>query len=277
MSTKSRTAARAVLGTAIAMLLAGCIRVDMDLEVSPENTVSGNAVIAVDENLVRLSGQSVEDVFSSTEGLSDLPPGASVDPYDEDGFVGQRITFDEVSLSEFSQSQSLGGSGDDLSITRVGDEFHVSGRLDMTGAEFNTGQVPQQFLDTFEFRISLTFPGPVTSATGAIDGNTVTWEPKIGQDTQITAVASAIPSSSSPWLLIVLVIAAALVVAAVLFLLFGRRRQPATADGTAAPPTSDGAASATATTPVTPAPPVPSDGAEPPVEEEPPPVPPVSD
>ena len=35
------------------------------------------------------------------------------------------------------------------------------------------------------------------SATGDIDGNTVTWEPKIGENTRIEAVASAIPSASS--------------------------------------------------------------------------------
>ena len=64
----------------------------------------------------------------------------------------------------------------------------------MSGQEFTGTEVPQEFLDNFEFQISITFPGEVKSATGAVDGNTVTWEPKIGENTRIEAVASAIPS-----------------------------------------------------------------------------------
>jgi hypothetical protein len=285
-----QAAGRTLALIAVALLLAGCVRVNMDLDVSAQNTVSGTAVLAVDKNLVELSGQSVDDLFSSAD-LSNLPQGATVDPYDEDGFVGQQITFDAVPLSEFSGGESLGGTGEELSITRVGDEFHVSGNLDMSGSEFDTSQVPQQFLENFEFRISITFPGPVTSSTGAVDGNTVTWEPKIGQNTQITAVASAIPSSSSPWLLIVLVAAGGFVIAAILFLVFGRRRTPAPAaegfDGAVAP--ADAGATAPAVPVDTPQvappgvatdepPPLPSTpgGATPSDEEEPPPVPPVS-
>ena len=81
---------------------------------------------------------------------------------------------------------------------REGDEFHVTGGFDMSGQEFTGTEIPQQFLENFEFRISITFPGPVSSASGDIDGNTVTWEPRVGQNTEIQAVASAIPSSSSP-------------------------------------------------------------------------------
>ena len=63
-------------GAAIALLLAGCFRVNMDLEVAAENTVSGTAVIAVDESLLELSGQSVDDLFADMD-LSDLPAGST--------------------------------------------------------------------------------------------------------------------------------------------------------------------------------------------------------
>ena len=69
----------------------------MDVEVSPENTVSGTAVIAIDESLVELSGQSADEIFSDVD-QSELPEGASVEAYSEDGFVGQRITFEDVPL-----------------------------------------------------------------------------------------------------------------------------------------------------------------------------------
>jgi hypothetical protein len=298
MTTRTRAALRPLAFGTIALLLAGCVKVDMDLEISPDNTVSGQAILAVDQSVVELSGQSADELFRDLD-LSDLPEGATVEPYEGDGFVGQQVNFDDVALSEFTGGETLGASGEELSITRVGDEFHVAGRLDMSGTEFSGGQVPQQLLDTMEFRIAITFPGPVESSTGSVDGNTVTWEPRIGQNTEIRAVASAIPSGGSPWLLIALVAAAALVLAAVLFLLVGRRR-PAPAegpidgvaadidDGVVAGPVEETPAVPTTApqpppppagdpTPVEPAPPSTTTGDDPsPDERTPPPVPPVS-
>jgi hypothetical protein len=298
MTTRTRAALRPLAFGTIALLLAGCVKVDMDLEISPDNTVSGQAILAVDQSVVELSGQSADELFRDLD-LSDLPEGATVEPYEGDGFVGQQVNFDDVALSEFTGGETLGASGEELSITRVGDEFHVAGRLDMSGTEFSGGQVPQQLLDTMEFRIAITFPGPVESSTGSVDGNTVTWEPRIGQNTEIRAVASAIPSGGSPWLLIALVAAAALILAAVLFLLVGRKR-PAPAEGPVEGVAADVGAGAVAgpveetpavpttapqpppppagdAAPVEPAPPSTTTGEDPsPDERTPPPVPPVS-
>jgi hypothetical protein len=261
MGMNVRVAGRLLALGAMALLLAGCFRVNMDVEVTPENTVSGTAIIAVDESILQLSGQSADQLFQDMD-LSDLPTGATVDPYEEDGFVGQQITFDEVSLEDFRGNNSLSGAdaGEELDIVRKGDEFQVSGAIDMSGQEFTGTEVPEEFMDNFEFRISITFPGEVKSATGDIDGNTVTWEPKIGENTRVEAVASAIPSSSSPLLMILLIAAGALVLGAIAFLLT-HRKAPATAagpldDGTTgpieAPPMPGGPSDPVA--PVTPAP-----------------------
>ena len=228
---KVRVAGRLFALGAMALLLAGCFKVNMDVEVSPENTVSGSAIIAVDESLIELSGQSADQLFEDMN-LSDLPAGAQVEPYEEDGFIGQRITFEEVSLEDFRGENTLSGgaAGDQLDIVRRGDEFLVSGSLDMSGQEFTGTEIPQEFMDNFEFRVSITFPGEVKSATGDIDGNTVTWEPTIGENTRIEAVASAIPSESSPLLMIVLIAAGALVLGAVVYL-FTHRKAPVPIDG----------------------------------------------
>jgi hypothetical protein len=219
---ETRRIRRALGSLAIALLLSGCFKVNMNLDVAADDTVSGTAVIAVDESLLELSGQSVDDLFADMD-LSELPAGSSAEPYREDGFVGQQVTFDSVPLSEFAGSGALSATGEDLSIVREGDEFRVSGAFDMSGEEFTGTEVPQEFLENFEFTIAITFPGKVVSATGDIDGNTVTWEPTIGENTRIEAVASAIPSSSSPILLIVLVALGALVLGAVVFFLTHRK------------------------------------------------------
>jgi hypothetical protein len=239
-----RTIGRVLGVLALALVLGGCFRVDMDVEVSPENDVSGTAVIAVDESLLQLTGQSADQLFQEMD-LSDLPPGATADRYEEDGFIGQQITFSDVPLDEFQSNDTLSGGatpGEELTIERVGDEFHVNGGFDMSGEQFTGADVPQQFLDSFEFSISITFPGPISSSTGDVDGNTVTWEPKIGANTRIEAVASAIPSSSSSLPMILLIVAGVLILGAILFLVMRRRAAPAagpideTASGFAPPP-----------------------------------------
>ncbi len=216
---------------AFALLLTGCFKVNMDVEVSPENTVSGTAIIAVDESLLELSGQSADQLFQDMD-LSSLPAGATTDRYREDGFIGQQITFEDVPLPEFTGNNALSGSGsgDELNIVRQGDEFLVTGAFDMSGPEFTGTEVPKQFLDNMEFEISITFPGEVKSATGEIDGRTVTWEPKFGENTRVEAVASAIPSASSPLLMILLIVAGVLVLGAIAFLLL-RRKTPVPATG----------------------------------------------
>lgn len=227
---KTRRFGRVLGSGALALLLAGCFKVNMDLDVTADNTVSGTAVVAVEESLLELSGQNVDQLFADMD-LSDLPPGSTADPYQEDGFVGRQITFEDVPLDAFTGNGALAGtaSGEELNIVRQGDEFHVTGGFDMSGQEFTGTEIPQQFLESFEFRISITFPGPVSSASGDIDGNTVTWEPRVGQNTEIRAVASAIPSSSSPLLLIVLIAAGALVLGAIVYFLT-HRGAAATAD-----------------------------------------------
>jgi len=217
---------------AFALLLSGCFKVNMDVEVSPENTVSGKAIIAVDESLLELSGQSADQLFKDMD-LSSLPAGATTEKYQEDGFIGQQITFSDVPLAEFTGNNTLSGtgtgSGDQLNIVRQGDEFHVTGAFDMSGPEFTGTEVPKQFLENFEFTISITFPGEVKSATGEIDGRTVTWKPTFGKNTRVEAVASAIPSASSPLLMILLIAGAALILGAAVFVITHRKPAPAAA------------------------------------------------
>jgi hypothetical protein len=293
-----RAAGRLLAIGALALVLAGCFKVNMDLNVSPDDTISGTAIIAVDQGLLELSGQNVDQLFQEMD-LSDLPPNTKVDPYEAEGFVGQQITFEGVPIDDFTGSDTLSGSGEQLSIVRVGDEYHVSGKLDMSGEEFsNAGDIPPQFLESFEFRISITFPGAVKSATGEIDGHMVTWEPKIGEENPIEAVASAIPAEESPLLLILLIVAGVLVVAAIAFLLMRSRRAapagvpveggavapieetPATAPPAPASPVALGEAAPAPHTQPPPAAPAPSEepgSAVPPEDDEsPPPVPPVS-
>jgi LppM domain len=259
--------ARAIALGAIALLLTGCIKLDMDLEVSADDTVSGTVVFAFSKQLLQLTGQSADELFKgSASSLPSGVPGTSAAPYEDDRFVGQKITFDHVELSRFNSE------GSDLTIERVNDEFHVTGSMDLSSSTTgsSTGNIGDisQFGSSAQISITLTFPGKViTSTTGAVHSNSVTWTPKLGETTDLTTVASAVPSDSFPWMW-VLIGVGVLVLAAVLFLVFVNRR-----GGSAAPAeraSSDEALAATsalasdarADAPTVPAPPpTPSDAA----------------
>lgn len=175
----------------LTMLLAGCLKLDMAITISPDDTVDGEMVFAVNKQLLELTGQSVDDVLSDTTVPSDVE-GATQEPYEDEDFVGTQVTFEDVAVSDLSE-----GSGPDaLTIVRSGDTYEVDGVMDLStddadlqGNPFED-QIAQAF-DTAELRIAITFPGEVLETNGRVDGTTVTWEPAFGERNVLTAVASA--------------------------------------------------------------------------------------
>lgn len=176
---------------ALTLLLSGCLKLDMALTVSPDDTVDGELVFAVNKELLELTGQSVDDLLGQTQVPSDVP-GATREPYEDDRFVGTKVVFDSVPLAQLQQ----GSAADSLSIAHEGDRFVVSGVLDLSTADQELQGNPfeeqiQQAFDTAELRIAITFPGEVIETNGQVDGTTVVWEPKFGVRTRMTAVAAA--------------------------------------------------------------------------------------
>jgi hypothetical protein len=225
MTRALRAATRGLALAALPLLLSGCIKLTMDLDVASDDTVSGTVILAVDKNLLELSGSDFEDAIGSDALVPPDVEGVSVEPYDDDEFVGQEITFDGTSLDEVNQG---GGGEDDFNIVREGDTFRVSGVLDLTFDQAETEGVPidpEQLFESADISITLSFPGEVRSANGEIDGNTVTWTPQVGERTALNAVASAVGGGSSMlWIVLAVV---ALVVIAAIALLATRRKAPA--------------------------------------------------
>ncbi len=159
------------------------------------------------------TGQTSDQLLSGNPIVSPGAQGVKTEPYDDGTFVGQKVTFDSAPLSEFGSAAS---GSDALQIVREGDQFKVSGAMDLSSSTQQTGdpqmdQLIQQAMQTADIRLSITFPGEIISSNGKVDGNTVTWEPKIGARTDLTAVASA-KSSSSSSLMFILIGAGVLIV-----------------------------------------------------------------
>ena len=244
MRGRLRSSGRAVVVCLLAILMTGCIKLNMDLQLRSDDTVDGSVIFAVNKQVLQLTGKSFDDL---TGGQSAVPSGVPVrtSDYDDDQYSGKKYTFEDVPISRFSGD----GSTDSLSIVHQGDVFVVSGALDLSAAD--TSQIPNadQALGTADISLSITFPGAVqaASAGGVISGNTVTWRPKFGEKTQIAATGSAIATGGGvlPWILLG---AAVLIVLIVVRVLLARRKPTESAQGEmamateAAPPSDEGEA-----------------------------------
>jgi hypothetical protein len=229
-----RTVGRVAALTLLALLLSACIKLDMDVEVAANDTVSGTVIFAVRSELLDLAGGtgSIGDILGSEAPLPEGVEGVTQERYEDDEFTGQQFTFDAVPLAQFNQNEDP----DALRIERQGDEFLVSGVLDLTsgalsgatGATGLSGFDPSQFLQGAQIRIRISFPGEVTDANGDVDGNTVTWTPEVGERLELEATASAIGGGGDSNLTLLLIIGAAVVIAAIVIGVIVSRRRPAT-------------------------------------------------
>jgi hypothetical protein len=290
-----RKAARVGAFAALALVLTGCIKLNMDLVIGSDDTVSGVVQFGVQKELLELTGQSVDDLLGDVPLPSDAP-GVTTEPFEDDEFAGQQFNFESVPIEQFDPSQVTGATGvtgvpatDQLSITRQGDTFVVVGVLDMsggiTGATNPFGGTGAELLESADIRIAITFPGDVIEANGQVDGNTVTYVPRFGERLEINATGSAIDDgdaeaaaggdggSNLPLILIIIGVVA--LIAVVVFLIVRSRRgggdgtsgfgeaPPAATPETATPPPG----APTDTPPPAPAPPMPPAAPPPPPAE----------
>lgn len=293
MARRVRKAARVGAFAALALVLTGCIKLNMDLVINSDDTVSGVVQFGVQKELLELTGQSAEDLLGDAPLPSDAP-GVTTEPFEDEEFAGQQFNFESVPIAQFNESQVTGATGltgvpatDTLTITHQDDTFVVAGVLDLSGGDITGATNPfggtgAELLESAEIRVSITFPGDVIEATGGqIEGNTVTYLPRFGDRLEIDATGSAIDDGDAEAaaggddggsnLLLILIIAAVVVVLAVVVFLILRNRRgggstgfgeapPATTPETATPPPG----APTDSPPPAPAPPMPPAAPPPP-------------
>src|SRR5215217_729336 len=217
-----RALAAVALAFGLTGALSGCMKVDAQLVIHEDDTVSGSVVLALDKRLAGLTGKSEDQLVDSIGVDADkIAHGAATEPYSDAGFVGHRIVFTGTPLSDFHGT----GDHDSLTLTHDGRSYLLNGVVDLRTVNLADPAV-QRFADLFTFRISITFPGEVVEHNGVLDGRTVTWSPKPGQSSELHARAEEPGITWWPWALgagvFIVVIAAALLV-----WVLSRRRAPA--------------------------------------------------
>jgi hypothetical protein len=245
---------------ALVFLMTGCIKLNMNLGINPDNTVSGTIEIGVQKELVDLPGQNVEDLLGRDAPLPGNAPGVTVEPFDDGEFVGRQVILEDVPIEEFNSGGIVGasgatgasgptggaGAGDSLQIARQGDTFVVTGVLDLsralsgvTGPLAGTGGA--QFYESADIKIAITFPGEVLQAPGGeINGNTVTYLPEFDDRLEINATGSAVDNGnaadvvggSDSFLPLILIISGVVLVLLIVVLLVVRGRRHEDGGGT---------------------------------------------
>jgi hypothetical protein len=260
MSRRARTAGRIGAFVALVFLMTGCIKLNMNIGINSDNTVSGTVEIGVQKDLIDLTGQNVEDLLGRDAPLPSNAPGVTVEPFDDGEFAGRQFILEDVPIEEFNSGGIVGasgatgasgptggaGAGDSLQIAREGDTFVVTGVLDLSSALSGVtgplaGTSGAQFFENADIRIAITFPGEVLEAPGGeIDGNTVTYLPEFDERLEINATGSAVDNGeaadvvagSDSFLPLILTIAGVVLVLLIVVFLVVRGRRHEDGGGT---------------------------------------------
>jgi hypothetical protein len=222
----------------LVLALAGCVRFQADLTLTPQDTVSGSIVVAViltDDTDETREGTATAATQIATSLLGNLATtsGVTTTDYEQDGYLGQRLDFVNVPLNAFS-----GTDPGALHFERDGDEFVFSGAIDFTGESGEVEGTPGAE-DDGNLTVKVTFPGTVTETDGTVQGTTVSWSTAVDQRLEMNARGAATAPGLPIGIIIGIAAAVLVVIAAVVgFLLLRARRKAAVAAG-AAPATLD--------------------------------------
>lgn len=198
---------------AVGLLASGCVRVHAALNVSSNDLVTGDLLIAAFPTAERSKGP---DLVVPTA----LAGRVTTKPYSSGGYVGSDVRFRNLSFTEVSDlatSISNEHGAYHIAFQRTGNLVTMSGSVDLT-------ELPSTGVDV---TLRVVFPGQVTHTDGSLDNRTVSWIMKAGSVTSFTATDQYALGNSHGWKFWALSLggAAALVSAfLVLLALLARRR-----------------------------------------------------
>jgi hypothetical protein len=225
---RAMAAARIIGALALAMGLTGCVKLDVDLTVTSDDTTNGTLILAVETRLLEAAGQTPDSLYDTL--AANVGNDASIKPekYDKDGFSGIELTLEDVPLATVPDLGPIGS----LQFTRDGDQYQFDAVLNLGADVTSSISVPEGLTSDADLQVAVTFPGEVTATNGQKDGRTVRWTPVLGRSNELTATALATGGATgtgddgtSGWLVLVAVIGGLAVVSVAAALFLTRRRE----------------------------------------------------
>ena len=217
----------AIAAVSILLVTSGCMKVNMDLTVNSNDTVSGSIIIAFSNEAIDTAKSFGSESALNTDSLIKEQPGITVEEFKDADYQGSKVTFDQRPFDEFT----TGTDADSLKFTRNGNIISVTGAIDMAGEDpslidqVRTNPLTSNLFSKSDISVSITMPGKVTSTTGLIEGNTVTFKGELG-DNIIIDVQADDSSPFGPFAIAIGVLVLAGVVAGAV-LLINRRKKAA--------------------------------------------------
>jgi hypothetical protein len=175
------TAARCRRLVAMTMLLlvipviAGCVRVNVSITISPDDQVSGQIIAAAKARNDKDAGPQLDPNLPFSRKMA-------ISKYDHDGYVGSQAVFSDLTFAELPELANLNSDaqGVNLSLRRAGDLVILEGRADLTLLTDPDADI----------ELTVAFPGTVTSTNGdRVDSGTVQWKLRPGIVSTMTAQA----------------------------------------------------------------------------------------
>ena len=175
---------------ALSLLLAatGCMRMELELEIRPDDTVGGSFTAAWSRDFLDRVASGEDDVSRAEldaflDSLMEGVPGDRREHYDRDGYVGRTAEFSDRPLSEFAEF------GDEdrghLTLTHQDRRYVLDGRWDLR----LDGFLDSELAEEAELVVRVGFPARVTEHNGVLDGREVVWRMSPGQDHRLHAEA----------------------------------------------------------------------------------------
>jgi hypothetical protein len=173
-----------LLGLLLAALaLSGCARVQAALAVQPDDTVTGQIVVATPET-------GPDDPGPAITLPPDLESDVDVSEYRQDGYAGSVVRFEGLTFEQTaSLTQAVGPAGSKIrfEMRRAGSRVLVGGAVDLTTVS----------VDRADFQLKMNFPGEVLEANGDADSSEVSWTFTPGEVGDFSAVV-AYPDPQAP-------------------------------------------------------------------------------
>ncbi len=164
---------RILLLIGLALAATGCFRVEMDLVVNEDETVDGVIVMAMSESVLSMTGSTVDEVFEDTDvsELTEAGGSATVEPYEQDGFVGQTYVIERAPLDTFTE---------DGTLTRTGDGWvfamDVGETIGSDPTEMAEDQMLEGIFNGARYVVRITVPGAVQEHNGTEqNGSQIEW------------------------------------------------------------------------------------------------------
>ena len=247
-----KTIRLALVLSLVGLATMACVRFEIGFVVNEDGSGVINYQVAVKDEVVAMADLAGEgDDFSLMDEFGDLPSGAEVQDYEEDGFTGVIISVPVDDFSNWEEvSGAFGGLGDSaeddsqpfdvptiskdedgawhfsMLIPSSEDPGGLMGLMGLDGSEDGMDEFAAMFLEDAWFRVRVELPGELAEHNAdRIEDGALVWELDILSTESRQLTASTVPEGGFPIVPIVAGVAGAAVLVVIVLLAYVCRRR----------------------------------------------------